>query len=174
MARPNAIHLYAHPSNPCRGVLTIGALSLPCALGRSGRVSRKREGDGATPRNVLRPIKVYYRADQWPDRAFALPHKVIRQNDGWCDDVASPRYNRLISLPSPLSHERLWRDDAVYDVVIETDWNHKPAIRGLGSAIFIHLARPGFKPTEGCIALDKKSMNLLLPKLNHSTRFIVH
>lgn len=174
MAPNRILHVFANAGDRRRGVLRVGTLSLPCALGRSGPVVRKREGDGSTPRAKLRPIAVYYRPDQWPFRATSLPHRPISPRDGWCDDQTSPRYNRRIVLPSLVSHEKLWREDRVYDVVIETSWNHRPAIRGRGSAIFIHLARPGFKPTEGCIALDRKGMKLLLPRLGPLTRLIVH
>ena len=148
-------------------------LSLPCAIGRSGVVVGKREGDGGTPRGILRPVAVYVRRNHWPTRAFRLPSRTITPRLGWCDDVTSSRYNRPISLPSPSSHETLWRDDDLYDIVIETDWNRRPAIRGRGSAIFIHLARSGFKPTEGCIALDRKSMMLFLNRLDRNTRIII-
>ncbi len=174
MARHTIIHLYPHPGDRRRGILRVGSLSLPCALGRSGPIVRKREGDGGTPRTELRPVAIYFRPDHWAFRSFILPHYPISKTDGWCDDSSSPRYNRRINLPSRLSHERLWRDDRVYDIVIETNWNHRPAIAGLGSAIFIHLARPGFQPTEGCIALDRKGMRLLLPLLNRLTRLMVH
>ena len=84
------------------------------------------------------------------------------------------RYTRPIKLPSSLSHEKLWREDSLYDIVIETDWNRRPAIRGRGSAIFIHLARPGFKPTEGCIAFDRKGMKLFLSLLRMNMRIHIH
>ncbi len=174
MTKPITIHVFSDPLNRRRGLLRIGALTLHCAMGRSGVITAKREGDGGTPHAVLHPVAVYFRADRWRDRAFALPSRPIAQLDGWCDDVGSHRYNQRIQLPSGLSHENLWRSDRLYDIVIETDWNRRPAIRGRGSAIFIHLVRPNFSPTEGCIALDKKGMRLLLPLLHRRTRLIVH
>lgn len=161
------------PLAPTRARLIGAGLSLPCAIGRSGVVTGKREGDGATPRGTLRPVAIYVRRDQWPTRAFRLPARVITPALGWCDDVRSPRYNRLVNLPTIVSHETLWREDNLYDIVIETDWNRRPAIRGRGSAIFIHLARAGFKPTEGCIALDRKGMRLFLTHLDRTTRIII-
>jgi L,D-peptidoglycan transpeptidase YkuD (ErfK/YbiS/YcfS/YnhG family) len=165
--------------HPCvddrrRAVLRIGSLTLPCAIGRSGSVIFKREGDGGTPRGILRPVMIYFRPDQWRTRRFRLPAKPIHRGLGWCDDMHAPRYNREIPLPSPYSHEKLWREDHVYDIVIETDWNRRPAKPGRGSAIFIHLARSGFLPTEGCIALDRKSMGLLLSTLGPTTRIRIH
>ncbi len=154
------------PSDPRRGIISIGTLRLACALGRSGPTRRKREGDGATPRASLKPVRIFYRPDQdlRPPRS-GLPRHIIRPNDGWCDAPASWAYNRLVKLPFTDSHERLWRDDHLYDLVIETDWNHRPRRPYYGSAIFIHLARDGHKPTEGCIALTRKDMRLLLAHL---------
>jgi len=174
MVKRPPIYLFTHPTDRRRGILCYGALKLPCALGRSGVVSFKREGDGGTPYATLRPVRIYFRRDRWQDRQFALPYSAISPHDGWCDDVTSPRYNRAITLPSAQSHETLWRQDHLYDVVIETDWNRNPAIRGRGSAIFIHLARPLYTPTEGCIALDRKGLKLLLPLLRPLTRIVVH
>ncbi len=174
MVHQTTVHLYHHPTDHQRGILRLGPITLPCALGRAGSVTRKREGDGGTPRAVLRPVAVYFRSDQWRTRSFALPAKSITPNDGWCDDALSHRYNRLIRRPSRFSHETLWRQDRLYDIVIETDWNRRPATRGRGSAIFIHLARDGFTPTEGCIALDRKGMELLLPRLHAKARLIIH
>lgn len=154
-------------SDPRHGVISIGPLRLRCALGRSGVIQQKREGDGATPRTLLRPLRIFYRFGQTllpPPRG--LPSRIIRQDDGWCDAPLSPAYNRLVKLPFPLSHETLWRKDHLYDLVIETDWNHRPRRAFHGSAIFIHLAREGYQPTEGCIALSRKDMRLLLAQLH--------
>ncbi len=167
-------HLFSRIGQRHLGLMRIGNLSLPCAIGRSGIVTQKREGDGATPRTMLRPVAIYFRPDQSRRRGFVLPAKAITQMSGWCDDPRSPRYNRPIKLPSSLSHEKLWREDSLYDIVIETDWNRRPAIRGRGSAIFIHLARPGFKPTEGCIAFDRKGMKLFLSLLRMNMRIHIH
>lgn len=158
-------HVFARPSERSKGVVALGSLLLPCALGRSGPRVAKREGDGATPRALLRPMVIHVkRRGAFPLRS-TLPIRMIRPSDGWCDDPRSPRYNRPVPLPSALSHERMWRDDGLYDCVIETDWNRRPAVPGRGSAIFIHIARPGFAPTEGCIALSRKGMKLLLARL---------
>ena len=154
------------PSDPRRGLIEIGSLKLPCALGRSGVRVNKREGDGATPVTRLRPVRIFYRFDRTfrPPNTH-LPRRIIKANDGWCDAPLSPAYNRLVSCPFPHSHEQMWRQDHLYDLVIETDWNLKPRRPFHGSAIFIHLAREGYKPTEGCIALSRKDMRLLLLKL---------
>jgi len=165
--------LRLNPLDRTKAMLEGGGLKLRCAIGRSGVITRKREGDGGTPRAILTPLRVYVRRDQWRSRGVDLPSCAIQSDMGWCDDVTSSRYNRLIRIPFARSHEKLWREDCLYDIVIETDWNVQPAIRGLGSAIFIHLARPGLTPTEGCIALSRKDMSLFLTCLNRRTKIII-
>ncbi len=118
------------------------------ALGRSGIRSLKREGDGATPRGRIVPLAALTR------RAvpLSLPSRPVRSGDGWCDSAASEAYNRAVRLPFAPSHETLMRGDALYDVVVVTDHNQRPRVRGAGSAIFLHVARDGLAPTAGCIA----------------------
>ncbi len=98
-----------------------------------------------------------------------MPVAPIRRLDGWCDDPGSRAYNRPIALPSPLRHERLWRDDALYDLVVDLDWNRRPARPGRGSAIFLHAARPGFAPTEGCVAVDRRFLARLIARIGPRT-----
>lgn len=161
------------PLDRTKALLEGGGLKLRCALGRSGIVTRKREGDGGTPRAILKPLQIYMRRDHWRGRAFAIPNTPIESDMGWCDDVRSSRYNRLIRTPFALSHEKLWREDHLYDVIIEMSWNARPAIRGRGSAIFIHLARTGLLPTEGCLALNRKDMSLFIAQLTRQTRIVI-
>lgn len=159
--------------NRSRAVLMAGALRLPCAIGRSGLTRSKREGDGATPRGTLRIATLYFRPDRWKTRGpFPVWHPISR-NLGWIDDPASFRYNRPVRLPVKARHETLWRQDSLYDIVLETDWNRRPAIRGRGSAIFIHLARPGLLPTEGCLAFSRADMRHLLPLIGRDTRILI-
>jgi L,D-peptidoglycan transpeptidase YkuD (ErfK/YbiS/YcfS/YnhG family) len=167
--------LYVDPGvlDQRRGRIVFGALSVPCALGRSGVRVGKREGDGATPVATLRPVAVYWRADRLLRPRTVLPIRPIRADDGWCDDVAHRRYNRPVRLPFPAGHETMRRTDGLYDIVVELDWNRTPAVRGRGSAIFLHLAKPGFPPTQGCVAVSLETMRLILPHLRPSTRVIV-
>lgn len=148
-----------------RGWLRVGALVLPCALGRSGRRFTKGEGDGATPRGRWRLVQVLYRPDRMRRPATGLPVRALRPGDGWCDAVGDRNYNRHVIHPYPASAEHLWRDDALYDVIVVLDHNARPRMQAGGSAIFMHLARPGFSPTAGCIALRRGDMLLLLAKL---------
>lgn len=156
-----------------RAVLQLGADRFAAAIGRSGLSRAKREGDGATPAGILHPRFVYYRSDRWPRPATALPVAAIGPDDGWCDDPDHADYNRPVSLPHPDCQDRLWRDDHLYDAVVVLDWNMTPVRPGRGSAIFLHLARPGFGPTEGCIAVRPEVMRRLLPLVDRDTRIEV-
>jgi L,D-peptidoglycan transpeptidase YkuD (ErfK/YbiS/YcfS/YnhG family) len=156
-----------------RGMLFAGPLATPCALGRGGVTHDKREGDGASPAAVLRPIRLFYRADRMRRPRSQLPVAVIRPDDGWCDDPGHPRYNQPVSLPFSASHERMWREDGLYDMVVDLDWNRSPAVPGRGSAIFMHVARPGLAPTEGCIALPSPVLRRILAGLGTDTRIVL-
>ena len=145
------------------GLLRLGGRTWRPVLGRGGVRADKREGDGATPAGLLPLRRVLYRADRVaPPAGCRVPVEPIAPTDGWCDDPAHPDYNRRIALPHPARHERLWREDAVYDVIGVLGWNDAPVRRGRGSAIFLHLARPGLPPTEGCVALPGADLRRLL------------
>jgi L,D-peptidoglycan transpeptidase YkuD (ErfK/YbiS/YcfS/YnhG family) len=144
------------------GLLRLRDRAFRCALGRGGIRADKQEGDGATPVGLLPLRRVLYRADRLPAPACAVPVEPIGPRDGWCDDPADPAYNRRVTLPYPGRHEELWRTDAVYDIVGVLGWNDDPVVRGRGSAIFLHLARPDYPPTEGCVALDLPELRAVL------------
>ena len=148
-----------------RGVVRLGVLNLPCALGKGGRRTRKREGDGATPIGCWTLVRVLYRADRVKRPATRLPVRSIGRSDGWCDAPADRNYNRFVRLPYPASAEPLWRTDHLYDVVVVLSHNSKPRVRGGGSAIFMHIARTGYAPTEGCVALRREHLLMLLRRL---------
>ena len=157
-------------AEPQRGSVRLGDLNLPCALGRSGRRVRKREGDGATPVGCWRALGVLYRADRVGRPSTGLPVRRIRPSDGWCDAPADRNYNRPVRIPYAASAESLWRSDRLYDVVVVLGYNTRPRMRGRGSAIFMHVARPGYAPTEGCIALKQEHLLLLLRQLGPGSR----
>ncbi len=127
--------------------------------------ARKREGDGRPPLGVWRLVHAYYRPDKVRRPRTALKIEPLRKNSGWCDDAKDRNYNRKVTLPYPASAEPLWRDDHLYDVIVVLDYNLTPRVRGHGSAIFIHVARPGLAPTEGCIALKREHLLRLLAAL---------
>ncbi|MFG1261108.1 MULTISPECIES: L,D-transpeptidase family protein [Xanthobacter] len=157
------------PGSRYQGILRAGGLSIPVALGRSGIGADKREGDGRTPAGRWRILALLYRPDHGPRPVSRLPTRPLRPADGWCDDRADRRYNCPVTLPlggaRKVSHEKMWRDDALYDLVLVIDHNQRPRIAGRGSAVFVHLARPGFKATEGCVALRRADMTRLLARL---------
>jgi L,D-peptidoglycan transpeptidase YkuD (ErfK/YbiS/YcfS/YnhG family) len=146
------------------GVMSIAGRSVRCALGRGGvcDAAVKREGDGCTPAGLWPLRRVLWRPDRALKPRTALPISPIRQTDGWCDDPADSQYNRLVALPFRARAERLWRDDHVYDVVVVLGHNDDPVMAGNGSAIFLHLAQPGYSPTEGCVAINSVDMLSLL------------
>jgi L,D-peptidoglycan transpeptidase YkuD (ErfK/YbiS/YcfS/YnhG family) len=146
-------------------MLKLAGLRFPCALGRAGCRARKREGDGATPIGIWRLREVLYRPDQVRRPATRLPVRPLRRHDGWCDAAADRNYNRRVSLPYPASAEPLWRQDALYDVVVVLGYNDHARARGRGSAIFLHVAKPGYAPTEGCIAVARAHLLRLLERL---------
>ncbi len=135
-----------------------------CALGRGGIVAAaaKREGDGATPAGLLAMQRVLYRPDRGPVPVFRLASCPVAPGDGWCDDPADSDYNRPVTLPHRARCETLWRHDALYDLVCVLGWNDAPIVPGAGSAIFLHVARPDYAPTEGCVALDRSDLERVL------------
>lgn len=158
----------------CKGRLFFGGITVPCALGRSGTTMIKREGDGATPIGTFELLNVYYRADRERRPRTGLPVEALQASDGWCDDPGHRRYNRPVELPFPAGHEVMWREDRLYDLVVVLDCNMHPAVRGRGSAIFFHVAREGYPPTEGCIAVAPEHMRLILTRASTGTAMIVY
>ena len=155
---------------PTRGWLTGGPLALPVALGRGGIKANKREGDGATPRGAFRPKRLWWRADRHPRPRTLLPVRRIGADDGWCEDPSDRRYNRRIDVPKGSVADSLARADALYDFIIEIDHNTRPRVAGRGSAVFIHVARAGFAPTAGCIALTMPALRRLIERIGPRTR----
>ena len=148
-----------------RGWLTAGPLRVPCALGPSGIVRLKREGDKGTPAGRFRLLWGYFRPDRPRPQAAGVPLKPMRRDQGWCEDPSSPRYNRPMRLPAPEGADRMWRNDHLYDLTFVLDQNFARRSKGRGSAIFFHLARPGLTPTAGCVAISADDMRKLAPRL---------
>lgn len=153
------------PGHATQGLLAAGPLVFRCALGKGGVSSNKREGDGATPLARMRVLGGFCRTDGVVSRRSPLRLTPIRADLGWCDAPDDRNYNRPVDLPYKASHENMRRGDHLYDVCIVLDWNVTRRNRNRGSAIFMHLARPGYLPTEGCVALHPRDMARLLPLL---------
>lgn len=156
------------PTDASQGLLFAGTRRFRCSLGRGGVSALKREGDGATPLSRMRLLHAYFRRRRLP-AVSGLPLFAIDARLGWCDAPNDRNYNRPVQLPYRASHEQMLRPDRLYDAVIVLDWNLRPRRRGRGSAIFLHIARPGFRPTEGCVAVSRVAMAWLLPRVSRQT-----
>ena len=140
-------------TGPGRGMLRWSAETAECTLGHGGIRTAKVEGDGATPAGRFALRRVLWRADRLARPATALNLAPIGIADGWCDWPDDPSYNRQVTLPHGARHERLWREDGLYDVVVVLGHNDDPVMPGAGSAVFMHVAREDMGPTEGCVGL---------------------
>lgn len=142
--------------NCCDKIIGFGGMSYACRIGRAGYIQEKsgREGDAKTPLGSYRLRFGLYRADRLPAPVSKLTFRPIRQDDGWCDAGDDPAYNRFIKCPYPASHEKLWREDGAYDVILVMSHNDAPPVPDMGSAVFIHIAQPDDRETLGCIALS--------------------
>lgn len=141
----------------------------PCALGEMGIKVKKNEGDAATPMGKWRVTQVFFRADRMSRPFSRFPLRIIQKNLGWCDDITSSSYNRLIKLPTHAGHEAMWREDRLYDIVIVLDYNFTPRVKNRGSAIFLHCTAPGLTPTKGCVALELRNLRRILAYLSLRT-----
>ena len=133
-----------------------------CAIGPAGIAAEKREGDGTTPAGRFAIRRLLYRPDRLPPPPTGLSSLPLSPLDGWCDDPADPLYNRPVRLPYRAGHERLWLESAVYDLIVLLGHNDDPVRPGAGSAVFLHVARPDYSPTAGCIALAKPDLLAML------------
>jgi L,D-peptidoglycan transpeptidase YkuD (ErfK/YbiS/YcfS/YnhG family) len=154
--------VHSRPGYPRRGLAICGLAAYPCALGSAGILVRKSEGDSGTPAGCWSLLRVLYRADRIIRPVTFLPVQAISRDDGWCDAPDDRNYNSCVKLPYPVSAEKMWREDEIYNLVVVLDHNTRPKKRGRGSAVFIHLARAGFTPTQGCIAFKEHDLRMLL------------
>lgn len=161
------------PGHPSQARVQLAHGVRRAAIGKGSVGPLKREGDGGTPLGRFPVRLVLYRADRMQRPRTSLPVRAIRANDGWCDDPNDRNYNRLIKLPLTRSAEGLKREDALYDLVFVLGYNDRPRMRGKGSAIFVHLAREGYTPTEGCIAFSRRDLKAVLAELKRATDFLI-
>ena len=169
----SSVRIRAAAGNPSRGWLTARGHAIPVALGRGGILANKREGDGGTPRGTFRPLRLWWRADRHPRPRTLLPVQPIGPEDAWCEDPADRHYNQPVRIGLGRNGDRLRRDDHLYDFIVEIDHNTTPRIAGRGSAVFLHLARPNFSPTAGCVAMTRSAMLRLLTDLGPDTRIVI-
>ena len=167
------LRVRARPGSRTQGWLTVGCETIQVALGRGGILANKREGDGGTPRGEFRLVRLWWRADRHPRPRTLLPVRRITPDIAWCEDPRDRRYNRSFRRAADAPGDRLWREDQLYDFIIEIDHNSCPRVAGRGSAVFIHVARPGFRPTAGCVAMTLPRLRWLLGKVGPKTRIMI-
>tara|TARA_B110000090_G_C13222046_1_gene385225 strand:+ start:144 stop:635 length:492 start_codon:yes stop_codon:yes gene_type:complete len=146
---------------------------LKCSIGKNGIKSKKKEGDKCTPKGVFSLGKLYYRADRVRKPTTKISTKIIKKNMGWCDDVTSKFYNKEIKINKNIKHEKLYRNDHVYDYLIVINYNTKKIKPGKGSAIFLHLTK-NYKKTLGCVAVKKKDFLIILKLITKNTRIKIY
>jgi len=153
--RQNIIQVRASAGSTT-GKLRFNGQEYPCALGRSGILHPKYEGDGGTPAGLFPLREIRYRPDKMAAPKSGLPVYKATPTDGWCDDPEDPAYNRIVHMPYQTDAEAMWRDDNLYDVLAVIGYNDAPPVPGAGSAIFLHVARQNgntLLPTSGCVSM---------------------
>ena len=153
-----------------KNTLKYNNMSFQCAVGRNGISGNKIEGDGCTPSGNYSIEKIYHRKDKFNLPNLDISTITIEKNFGWCDDVNSDEYNKLIKFPFKHKAEVLFRDDNIYDILCVINYNRNPIIKNKGSAIFLHISRNDNANTEGCLALKKNDLILLLTKITSETK----
>ena len=152
-----------------KNYLTYNKLKVKCAIGKKGIGIKKKEGDLITPTGQFKIKYILYRKERVKIKT-KLKKRIIKKNMGWCDDPKSSNYNKLVKLPSPYNHEKLFKNDNIYDIILVLNYNMNPIKKNKGSAIFIHIAKNNFKKTEGCVALKKSSLIKLTKEININTK----
>jgi len=152
------------------GLLKYKNLKFRCALGKLGIKKKLCEGDMITPKGKFKLTKIYYRSDRIKKINSPLKKIRIKKNMGWCDDISNKHYNKQIKINNNIGHEKLYRVDNVYDVIVVLNYNLNPVIKGKGSAIFLHVAKKNYSKTQGCIALKKNELLYLLSKIKKNTQ----
>ena len=140
-----------------------------CSIGKNGKTSKKIEGENKTPKGFYALGPLYYRKDRLPKLSTKLKKIEIMKNFGWCDDVKSKFYNKPIKTNINVRHEKLYRNDKKYDLLIPIEYNSKKPKKNKGSAIFLHLTS-NYKKTQGCVAIKEKDMLILLNLINKKTK----
>jgi L,D-peptidoglycan transpeptidase YkuD (ErfK/YbiS/YcfS/YnhG family) len=171
---PDTLTVQADSAETSLGWATLGAKRWRCALGAGGVREDKVEGDAATPAGRYPLRHIYFRNDRLVLPKVRLPVRPINEHDGWCDDPRSPAYNRLVHIPNEWSHERMWREDGLYDLIVVVGYNDDPPEGEWGSAIFLHIARDDYSPTQGCVAFKRADLLELVALIGPDTRINVH
>ena len=170
MSDPDLLTIQTDSAESSLGWATLGERRWRCVVGAGGAREDKVEGDAATPVGEFPLRRIYCRNDRLVLPKVQLPARPISEHDGWCDDPRSSAYNRLVRIPNDWSHEKMWREDGLYDLVVVIGYNDDPPEGEWGSAIFIHMAREDYAATRGCIALARKDLLELVTLIGPETR----
>ena len=152
-----------------KNTLLYDEFEFKCTAGKNGKTTKKIEGDNKTPKGSYALGPLYYRKDRLPKPLTKLKVIEIKKNFGWCDDIKSKFYNKPIKISNKIRHEKLYRKDKKYDLLIPIKYNSTKPKKNKGSAIFLHLTN-NYKKTQGCIAITKKDMLILLKLINKQTK----
>ena len=152
-----------------KNYLTYNKLKVKCAIGKKGIGIKKKEGDLITPTGQFKIKYILYRKDR-VKISTKLKIIIIKKNMGWCDDPKSNHYNKLVKLPFAYNHEKLFKKENIYDIIIVLNYNMNPVKKNRGSAIFIHVAKNNFKKTEGCVAIKKQNLIKLIKEISPETK----
>ena len=156
------------------GLIKYKNFKFRCAFGKAGIGEKKREGDNITPTGTFKMVKIYYRSDRIKKISSKFRAIKIKKNMGWCDDPNSKNYNQLINLPSRYGHEKIFKKNNIYDIIVVLNYNMKPVIKNKGSAIFIHVAKKNYQPTQGCVALKKNDLLKILSKVDNNIKIKIN
>ncbi|MFI4998670.1 MAG: L,D-transpeptidase [Reyranellales bacterium] len=170
MSDENVLIVQADSADSARAWATLAGRRWRCSVGAGGVREDKVEGDAATPVGEFPLRRLYFRNDRLVLPTVSLPVRAISKHDGWCDDPRAPTYNRLVRIPNEWSHEKMWRDDGLYDLLVVVGYNDDPPEGEWGSAIFLHIARGDYEPTRGCIAFAAKDLLELVTLIGPQTR----
>ena len=152
-----------------KNYLTYNKLKVKCAVGKKGIGNKRKEGDLITPKGQFKIKYILYRKDRVKKIKSKIRKIIIRKNMGWCNDIRSNNYNKLIKLPTVYNHEKLYKKENIYDVILVLNFNMYPIIKNKGSAIFIHIAKKNYKKTEGCVAIKKIQLLKIIKELKKNT-----
>ena len=154
----------------CRkSTLILNDFKFKCCVGKCGFTKKKQEGDKKTPKGFFNLGNLFFRKDRYEKPITKIKKISIKKNMGWCNDIRSSKYNKLIKIPQRLNYEKLFRNDQKYNFIIPIEYNTKKTVKNRGSAIFLHLTKD-YKPTAGCIAIKKNDFLILLKLINKKTK----
>ena len=155
-----------------KNYLTFNNYKVKCSIGKRGIGLKKKEGDLLTPKGKYKIKYILYRKDRVKIRT-KIKKIIITRKMGWCDDPNSKQYNKLIKLPTAYKHEKLYKKENIYDIIMVLNYNMNPIVKNKGSAIFIHVAKKNYKKTEGCVAVKKTHLLKIAKDLKRYTKVLI-